>query len=344
MLRIDCVLIGVLAVVVGACGAGDMSESGPGFGEPRNPGDGAGSGVPNSPEMSGEPFPQDDPTCPDAAVVLAASNGWESATASQPATTTLQLSLMARPQVAGLDAVLAIGGQDISDFEDAAILVRFAENGLIDVRDGPVYDRDAAFVYEPGVWYSIVISADIASQTYDVEVARCGEQPQTLITGAAFRSDAGISDRLTTWAAWSSQSAKLELATPSWVASGSCAPATCESLGLECGAPNDGCSGTLSCGGCGGGEACAAGTCVEVSPPGPSGGGVPGGLADDCALNTALSSACVCGGSVYGTGFCCEEGFSFSPCSTRARYVRPGGGGAQDGSDWANATRSTGWV
>ena len=40
---------------------------------------------------------------------------------------------------------------------------------------------------------------------------------------------------------------------------------------------------------------------------------------------------------MYSSGFCCEEGFSFSPCSTEARYVRPGGGGAQDGSDWANA-------
>lgn len=47
--------------------------------------------------------------------------------------------------------------------------------------------------------------------------------------------------------------------------------------------------------------------------------------------------SCVCGGSVHTTGFCCEEGFSFSGCSTRARYVRPGGGGAKDGSDWANA-------
>ena len=54
-------------------------------------------------------------------------------------------------------------------------------------------------------------------------------------------------------------------------------------------------------------------------------------------MSTPLSSACVCGGSAYSAGFCCEEGFSFSPCTTKARYVRPGGGGARDGSDWANA-------
>ena len=63
----------------------------------------------------------------------------------------------------------------------------------------------------------------------------------------------------------------------------------------------------------------------------------PSGRTDDCALNEALGSACVCGGSVYGSGFCCEEGYSFSACGTVARYVRPGGAGSKDGSDWGNA-------
>jgi hypothetical protein len=67
------------------------------------------------------------------------------------------------------------------------------------------------------------------------------------------------------------------------------------------------------------------------------GGGSTGGPADSCASNAAIGTACVCGGAVHETGYCCEEGFSFSGCSTRGRYVRPGGGGAQDGSDWVNA-------
>ncbi|MDH3817950.1 MAG: hypothetical protein OES21_05010, partial [Myxococcales bacterium] len=40
---------------------------------------------------------------------------------------------------------------------------------------------------------------------------------------------------------------------------------------------------------------------------------------------------------MYRSGFCCEEGFSFSQCTTKERYVRPRGGGAKDGLDWANA-------
>ena len=64
---------------------------------------------------------------------------------------------------------------------------------------------------------------------------------------------------------------------------------------------------------------------------------LPSGPADSCPMSSAVSNTCICGGSLYSTGFCCEAGFSFSPCSTDARYVRPDGGGAQDGSDWANA-------
>ena len=40
---------------------------------------------------------------------------------------------------------------------------------------------------------------------------------------------------------------------------------------------------------------------------------------------------------MYETGYCCDGGYSFSACSTEARYVLPGGSGARTGTDWANA-------
>ena len=42
----------------------------------------------------------------------------------------------------------------------------------------------------------------------------------------------------------------------------SCTPATCQSLGKQCGAWPDGCSGTLQCGTCGAQQTCDAGACV----------------------------------------------------------------------------------
>jgi hypothetical protein len=81
---------------------------------------------------------------------------------------------------------------------------------------------------------------------------------------------------------------------------------------------------------------CAGSSGDPVAPPPPIGESTR--EADSCPIGSALSgSACICGGAGYSTGFCCEEGYSFSPCSTKSRYVRPDGGGARDGSDWANA-------
>jgi hypothetical protein len=304
---------GLLAtmVLVGACG-GDIGDS---VGEVRGGpelGDFDG-GVERTPEVEAEfaelryryrrrtsttvePAPTNalPPACSSETADVSASNGWRSTQAPQAAFDTLRFEFMARPAVADLNGLVAVGAENIDEFTDAAMSVRFAGSGVIDARNGAGYDSDILFTYDPATWYSIVISADIVARTYDVEVGRCGEPRQALITGAAFRSDWPVSDRLTTWAVWSSQSAGLELSTPAWVASGSCAPTTCQSLGAECGEPSDGCGGSLNCGGCASGQTCASGSvCVDVSAPPP---------ANDCIPDTCQSLGVECGGASDGCG------------------------------------------
>ncbi|MBU3958121.1 MAG: hypothetical protein KKB25_03525, partial [Nanoarchaeota archaeon] len=51
-----------------------------------------------------------------------------------------------------------------------------------------------------------------------------------------------------------------------------CTPATCASLGKNCGSWSDGCGGTLNCGSCSIGYICSSGTCVaETTPPSVTG-------------------------------------------------------------------------
>jgi hypothetical protein len=52
-----------------------------------------------------------------------------------------------------------------------------------------------------------------------------------------------------------------------WIASDLCAPATCESLGQQCGQASNGCGGDLDCGGCPSSKACVGGLCVDSSAP-----------------------------------------------------------------------------
>jgi hypothetical protein len=209
-----------------------------------------------------------EPVCSELSPDIQASNGWRSVQASQTAEGELFFRYQARPAVAGLNGLLAIAPQPVDTFSDAAILVRFAADGSVDARNGSMYDSDVAFPYEPGVWYDISVSADLSRQVYNVDIGRCGEQLTRLISNAAFRSDAPDSSQLTHWAAWSSQSATLDVATPSWGTAGSCQPFTCQSLGWECGTASDSCGGSLNCGACGNGDVCVSGAC---SSPGVTG-------------------------------------------------------------------------
>ena len=58
--------------------------------------------------------------------------------------------------------------------------------------------------------------------------------------------------------------------TPSGLGGGTCTPTTCSALGATCGAPSDGCGGTLSCGTCATGQTCNASyQCIAVPNTAP---------------------------------------------------------------------------
>ena len=212
-------------------------------------------------------------TCMSPVPDVSATSGWQSRKAPQATSSELFFEVMARPTAANLNGLVAIGSGDINDFSDAAILVRFADNGEIDVRNGSQYDSDRSIAYVPGVWYTIYITADVVAETYKVEVGTCGGSRETLVSRASFRPDAPSGEPLSHWAVWSSQDASLEVATPAWMTSGGCVPATCQSLGSDCGQPSDGCGASLDCGSCGSGEVCGSGVCTEApssSIPAPS--------------------------------------------------------------------------
>ena len=198
------VLIGIFSSL-NACAVGDIGGA---PGDPRR--GSAAEGVDPS-----NPFPV--LQCPGASPDVAARDGWRSSNASAPTDGVLRFELKARPTAANLDGLVAVGAENIDDFDKAAITVRFADDGLVDVRDGVFYTSDMAYPYEPGVWYSIGIAADVETQTYDVEIGPCGEPRETLIEDAAFRDD---TLELSTWAAWSSQTAALEVSTPAWMSCG----------------------------------------------------------------------------------------------------------------------------
>lgn len=76
-----------------------------------------------------------------------------------------------------------------------------------------------------------------------------------------------------------------------------CTPTTCAAAGAQCGTIPDGCSGTLSCGGCAPGATCSAHTCVGCAPATcASAGAQCGGPPDGCG-GTLSCGACPSGQS-----------------------------------------------
>ena len=325
-----------ISVFVGACAVGDIGDS---FGSPRgDTEDGSDEAVdtppvlvpsnPSDPSDPSAPSELGDPAalqCPGANPDVSASNGWRSSEASLPAYDALYFEFKARPTAANLNGLVGVGAESIKEFAEAALSVRFAKDGVVDVRDGAVYNSDVSYAYEPGVWYTVAVSANIETETYDVEIGRCGEPRETLIKGAAFRQEANMGDQLSNWAVWSSQSAALELATPTWMASGGCASASCESLGQECGQPSDGCGGSLSCGGCESGDVCASGLCVAAPPPPAAPPPVTTPPPPGCIPATCLSLGAECGQRSDGCGgtLSCGGCASGELCSSNVCVAAP---------------------
>ena len=241
---------------------------------------------------------------------LSVSNGSRTVEATERAYDTLVFEFMARPGGAQVDAGIAVAADQSVDMSEAPIRVRFGEDGFIDVQDGGQWTRSTMMPYEAYVWYRIRISADIASETYAVEVeptydVKQGAQDQglrTLVEGAAFDRRVEKQKWLAVWSAWSSNDYTLDIAKPSWFVSGRCAPASCQSLGSECGVTDDGCGGTLSCGVCDTAEACRGGTCVDLCAPETCASlGVECGTVDDGCGGTLTCGACA-------NGATCTEG------------------------------------
>ena len=291
----------------------------------------------------------------DLTATLSVSNGSRTVEATERAYDTLEFEFMARPGGAQVDAGIAVAADQSVDMSEAPIRVRFGEDGFIDVQDGGQWTKSTMMPYEAYVWYRIRISADVASETYAVEVepkydVKQGAQEQrlrTLVEGAAFDRRVQKQKWLAVWSAWSSNDYTLDIAKPSWFVSGRCAPATCQSLGSECGVTGDGCGGTLSCGVCDAAEACRGGICVDLCAPETCASlGVECGTVDDGCGGTLTCGACA-NGEACTEGLCVADACVPDTClslGAQCGAVSDGCGGTLSCGGCASGSACTGGI
>jgi hypothetical protein len=112
-----------------------------------------------------------------------------------PLVSTGSVSFTLTPSAAPEDAYVALSGRHpVGAHPDQAMLVRTSASGVFEAYDGTQYHADSSLPYQAGVAYQVVVTFDLAAQTYDVAI-----DGTPLAQGYAFRRQESSIGQLTAW-------------------------------------------------------------------------------------------------------------------------------------------------
>ncbi|HUW84191.1 MAG TPA: PKD domain-containing protein [Phycisphaerae bacterium] len=121
----------------------------------------------------------------------ASSVNWQNSSFA-PQTGVFMAEFEATPNQANLDGVIALASGEGTTYGDFSVLVRFNQDGFIDVRNGATYAADVSLNYVAGHGYRFQVIVDVPAQRYEVRVDDAGDGSnwQTLASNYAFRTSA----------------------------------------------------------------------------------------------------------------------------------------------------------
>jgi HYDIN/CFA65/VesB-like, Ig-like domain len=121
-------------------------------------------------------------------------------TSFAPQTAPFTATFDATPSRAGMDGVIGFSPWRARRYENLAAIVRFADSGSIDVRNGDSYAADVPLPYEADASYRFRVAVDPSAQRYSVYVTAPGEPEVILASNYAFRSEQSTASSLADWA------------------------------------------------------------------------------------------------------------------------------------------------
>lgn len=93
------------------------------------------------------------------------------------------------PSANGIDGVTGLSAQPAGAYTDLAAIVRFSSAGVIDARNGDVYEALNPLVYAPNVTYHVEMAVNLPSGVYSVKVTPQGGGPVLIASNYAFRTE-----------------------------------------------------------------------------------------------------------------------------------------------------------
>lgn len=117
-----------------------------------------------------------------------ASEAWTNVTIPvQSGTFTVRWNAI--PDGSQIDGVTGLSLGSVANYPDLACIVRFAINGIIDVRNGGAYQAMSPVTYTAGKIYRFELNADLNAKTYSVTVTPDGGTPVQIASNYKFRNE-----------------------------------------------------------------------------------------------------------------------------------------------------------
>lgn len=98
------------------------------------------------------------------------------------------------PSSNSVDSVVGIASGPGEAYNDLAAIFRFAPEGVVDVRNGSIYQADTQFNYVANTTYRVTMQVDVAQGTYTVSIGPEGGESTKIANNYAFRTEqSGVS-------------------------------------------------------------------------------------------------------------------------------------------------------
>lgn len=117
-----------------------------------------------------------------------ASEAWTNVTIPVQ-TSNFTVRWSAIPDGSQIDGVTGLSLGSVDNYPDLACIVRFAINGVIDVRNGGAYQAQTTLNYTAGKIYRFEVNVDMSAKTYSVIVTPDGGSPVQIATNYKFRNE-----------------------------------------------------------------------------------------------------------------------------------------------------------
>lgn len=130
---------------------------------------------------------------------FSANEGWQSA-AMLLQTNSFSLSFDAQASDANINSVAGIAAGVPTAYTDLAVILRFSTDGVIDARNGGIYQADKVVPYIAGANYHFYVVVDLLNHTYSASVTPEFGLPILFANDYAFRTEQATVSQLTDFA------------------------------------------------------------------------------------------------------------------------------------------------